>query len=72
MSETRNEWIVGTLWRVVAAAIVTFILANAVQSYFLDRTIRGVSTGAAGGVSVVVAGIRRKHLATIPKTEKNL
>jgi hypothetical protein len=72
MSESRTEWIVGTLWRVVVAAIVTVILANAVQSFFLDRIIPGVTTGAAGGVSAVVAGLRRKRLATTPKTESIL
>jgi len=56
---------------VVVAAIVTVILANAVQSYFLDRTVPGVATGAAGGVSAVVAGLRRKRFAATATPEKS-
>jgi membrane associated rhomboid family serine protease len=71
VTDGRGSWIVGTLWRVALAAIVTVILANAVQTYFLDRTIPGIASGAAGGVIAVVAGLRRKRRMQTTNTQKN-
>jgi membrane associated rhomboid family serine protease len=69
--ESKAAWIAGTLWRVALAAIVTVILANAVQTYFLDRTIPGVTSGAVAAVIGSVAVLRRRHLVPTSKAENN-
>ena len=69
--ESSGVWIARTLGYVVVGAIVTVILTNAVQSYFLERIIPGVGPGVAGGVSAIIVGIRRKRRAPSPNAEKN-
>ncbi|MEK7400965.1 MAG: hypothetical protein AABZ80_01240 [Gemmatimonadota bacterium] len=70
-AESRVVWIAKTLGSVALFAIVTVILTNAVQSFFFERIIPGVSTGVAVGVAVIVSGMRRKRLAQIPDAERN-
>ena len=69
--ESKGVWIARTLGYVVVAALVTVILTNAVQSYFLERIIPGVGPGVAGGVAAIIAVLRRKRLAPSPNTENN-
>ena len=70
-TESPVVWYAKTIGYVILTALVTVILANAVQSFFLEKITRIYSTAAAGAAGATVAGLRRKRLAIKPKSESN-
>ena len=60
MPETRGMWMAKTIGLVILAAVLTTVLAAAIQKMIWGKTNSGVGGGAATGVAVAVWMARRK------------